>query len=240
LRQVLGEVASMAVTKEIKLAPSILSADVTRLGECVEEAVDSGADYIHVDVMDGHYVPNLTFGPLVVRAIRAITAVPIDVHLMVREPEKFLPWFADAGADILTVHAEAATDLRDIVERIKCLGVGAGVAINPGTPTNVIEPLLSELELVLLMTVNPGFPGQQFVPSVISKIQRVRYLLDTKGAKAQLEVDGGINKETIPGVVVAGATVLVAGSAVFDSQLGVKGAIKELLQCVEACKGASG
>jgi len=230
----------MAFPKEIKLAPSILSADVTRLGECVEEAVDSGADYIHVDVMDGHYVPNLTFGPLVVRAIRSITAVPIDVHLMVQEPEKFLPWFADAGADILTVHAEAATDLRDIVERIKLLGVGAGVAINPGTPTNVIEPLLSELELVLLMTVNPGFPGQQFVSSVISKIQRVRYLLDIQGAKAQLEVDGGINKETIPGVVVAGATMLVAGSAVFDSRLGVKGAIKELLQCVEASKGASG
>jgi ribulose-phosphate 3-epimerase len=220
----------MAIGKEIKLAPSILSADITRLGECVQEAVDGGADYIHVDVMDGHYVPNLTFGPLVVKAIRAITEIPIDVHLMVQEPERFLPWFVDAGASILTVHAEAAADLPNIIRRIKVLGAGAGVAINPGTPTDLVEPLLSELDLVLLMTVNPGFSGQKFVPDVIPKIRRVRDLLDTQGNQAQLEVDGGINKVTIPAVVAAGATVLVAGSAVFDSELGVKGAIRDLLQ----------
>ena len=217
----------------IKVAPSILAADILKIENQIKMIDESGADYIHIDIMDGHYVPNLTFGPLVVRAIRSITAVPIDVHLMVQEPEKFLPWFADAGADILTVHAEAATDLRDIVERIKLLGVGAGVAINPGTPTNVIEPLLSELELVLLMTVNPGFGGQEFVPAVMKKIADVRKILDETGSKAELEVDGGIKVSNVRSVVEAGASVVVAGSAIFSSGTTIEHNIAEIRKAVD-------
>ncbi len=212
----------------LKLAPSILSADYARLGEQVEEAARAGADWIHVDVMDGHFVPNLTIGPGVVRAIRPYTTLPLDVHLMIESPERHLESFAEAGADIITVHVEVCPHLYRVVQHIKDLGKKVGVALNPGTSLQTVEEVLPLLDLVLIMTVNPGFGGQVFIEGMLDKIARLRHKLDENGLPTELEVDGGINPTNISRVIQAGARVLVAGSAVFQAREGIPQAIANL------------
>jgi ribulose-phosphate 3-epimerase len=221
---------------KIKLAPSILSADFGRLGEQVVEATQAGADYIHVDVMDGHFVPNITVGPLVVAAIRPHTSLPLDVHLMIEAPEKYIQQFAQAGANIITVHVEVCPHLHRVVESIKELGVKAGVSLNPSTPLTAVDEVLSALDLVLLMSVNPGFGGQQFIEGTVGKTARLRNRLDELGLAAELEIDGGINAEIAPRVTKAGARVLVAGAAVFNKKESVSqalGRIRESLRRLE-------
>ena len=220
-------VANLKV-KGVKLAPSILSADFARLGEQVAAAAKAGADYIHVDVMDGHFVPPITIGAPVVAAIRKWTDLPLDVHLMIEAPEKQINQFAEAGADIITVHIEACPDIKKLVQEIKGLGVKAGVSLNPETPLAAITEILPSLDLVLVMTVNPGYGGQPFIEATLDKIADLRAELDKKGLAAELEVDGGINARTAPKVVKAGARVLVAGAAVFASGQTVKNALAEL------------
>lgn len=203
----------------VKIAPSILSADFSRLGEEIADVERAGADWIHVDVMDGHFVPNLTIGPLIVEAIRPWTRLPLDVHLMIEEPDQYIPSFARAGADWISVHQEACPHLHRTIHLIKEQGVKAGVVLNPATPVEVLQPILPDLDLVLLMTVNPGFGGQAFIPGVLDKIRRVRRMLEEAGLSGvELEVDGGINPETAAETVAAGASVLVAGSAVFGQK----------------------
>lgn len=200
----------------VKLAPSILSADFARLGEQVREAEAAGADWLHIDVMDGHFVPNITIGPLIVAALRPLTRLPLDVHLMIAQPERYLADFAEAGADWLTVHVETCPHLHRTVERIKELGVKAGVTLNPATPLAALEEILPYVDLVLVMSVNPGFGGQRYIPTSTAKIRRLRALLAAAGSAAELEVDGGVKAENAAEVAAAGATVLVAGSAVFN------------------------
>ena len=212
----------------IRLAPSILSADFARLGEQVKEADAAGADYIHVDIMDGHFVPNLTIGPLVVAAIRRLTRLPFDVHLMIESPERYIPDFAAAGADNITVHQEACVHLHRVVEQIKGLGKRAGVAINPATHAGTLEEILPFIDLVLVLTVNPGFGSQSFIDTMPQKIAALRKMIDARGLDVELEVDGGIHSETAPRAVRAGATVLVAGSAVFNRRTSVAQAIRDL------------
>ena len=211
-----------------KIAASILSADFSRLGEQVAEAARGGADYIHVDVMDGRFVPNLTMGPAVVKSIRPWTDIPFDVHMMVSDPERFVPDFVDAGGDIITVHTEACTHLHRVVQQIKECGAKASVAVNPATPLSAVEAVLLDLDQLLVMTVNPGFGGQAFIPSMVEKIEQARAILDRRGLMAGLEVDGGINADTIATAVKAGATVLVAGSAIFNDRTSVADAIERL------------
>ena len=218
----------MPASAHIKIAPSILSADFSRLGQQVAEAADGGADHIHVDIMDGHFVPNLTIGPAVVEAIRPWTQLPLDVHMMVSAPERFVAAFAKAGADIITVHVEACTHLHSVVHQIRDAGVKVGVAINPATPVSAVEEVLADLDQVLVMTVNPGFGGQGFIASMVDKIGRMRALLDDRGAVADLEVDGGISAGTAGEVVRAGARVLVAGSAVYNRELSVSESIARI------------
>ena len=194
----------MADRAEIKISPSILSADFGRLGEQVAEASGAGADYIHVDIMDGHFVPNLTAGPIIVSGVRPWTDLPLDVHLMIEEPDRLIPDFAKAGANILTVHPEACRHLHRVIYQIKELGARAGVSLNPGTPASILEPVIGDVDLVLVMTVNPGFGGQKYIHSVTSKIAKVREMLDEAGSGAELEVDGGINAETAPIAVEPG------------------------------------
>ena len=218
----------MPDSPKIKISPSILSADFGRLGEQVAEASKAGADYIHVDIMDGHFVPNLTIGPIIVSGIRPWTELPLDVHLMIEEPDRLIPDFAKAGANILTVHPEACRHLHRVIYQIKDLGVRAGISLNPGTPASVLEPVIGDVDLVLVMTVNPGFGGQKYIHSVTSKIAKVRQMLDEAGSGAELEVDGGINAETASKAVEAGARVLVAGSAVFNDRDTVAGSIARI------------
>lgn len=213
---------------KIKLAPSILSADFARLGEQVAEATEAGADYIHVDVMDGQFVPPITIGAPVVAAIRKWTKLPLDVHLMIESPERQISQFAEAGADIITVHIEACPDVQKLVGQIKALGIKAGVSLNPETPLSAVSEVLPSLDLVLVMTVNPGYAGQPFIESTLDKIARLRAELDKKDLAAELEVDGGINAKTAPKVIKAGARVLVAGAAVFGSGRTVRESLAEL------------
>jgi len=213
---------------EVKLAPSVLSADFARLGEQVSEAANAGADYIHVDVMDGRFVPPITIGAPVVAAIRRWTGLPLDVHLMIETPERQIEQFAKAGADIITVHIETCSNIKQVVQSIKDLGVKAGVSLNPDTPAAAITEILPEIDLLLVMTVNPGYGGQPFIESTLEKIAGLRTELDEKSLAAELEVDGGINVEVAPRVVRAGARVLVAGAAVFSSGKTVAQALREL------------
>ena len=202
----------------VRLAPSILSADFASLGAQVAAAQRGGADLIHVDVMDGHFVPNLTMGPAVVAAVRRVTTLPLDVHLMVTDPDRFLDAFAEAGASILTVHAEVLPHLSRTIQAIKQLGCLAGVALNPSTPLSAIEEVAGEVDLVLVMSVNPGFGGQSFLPNSESKIARVRQLLTSAGSDADIEVDGGIDPGNVGLVVAAGATMIVAGASIFGTK----------------------
>jgi len=214
----------------VKIAPSILSADFARLGEQVAEATKAGADYIHVDVMDGRFVPNLTIGAPVVAAIRAGTSLPLDVHLMIEAPEQHIKHFVNAGANIVTVHIEASPHIHRVIQIIKDFGVKAGIALNPGTPIETLGEILPSVDLVLVMTVNPGFGGQVFIEGMVEKIARMRAELDRRGLTAELEVDGGINAKNAPRVVQAGATVLVAGAAIFNSSQTVAEALKKIQQ----------
>ena len=186
---------------KVKLAPSILSADFARLGEQVTEAAKAGADYIHVDVMDGHFVPNITIGAPVVHSIRSLTGLPLDVHLMIEHPEQYISDFAASGADIITVHVEACTHLHRTIQCIKEMGEKTGIALNPATPLNSIEEILPYVDLILIMSVNPGFGGQSFIPQTLSKIARLRGMLDERKLNAELEVDGGITADNAPSIV---------------------------------------
>ena len=209
----------------VKVAPSVLSADFGRLGEQVAEAARGGADWIHLDVMDGRFVPNLTFGPPVIEALRSFTDIPFDVHVMAQDPGSLVPALVDAGADYVTVHAEAVVHLHRTVAQIKDRGARAGVALNPATPFSAVAELVSDVDLLLVMSVNPGFGGQQFISGSLDKIRRTRRELDEAGSRAELEVDGGVSALNAPDVCRAGATVIVAGSAVFNHPSGVAAGI---------------
>jgi len=216
----------------IKLAPSVLAADFARLGDHVAELEGKGADRLHVDVMDGAFVPNLTMGPLVVEALRRAAALPLEVHLMIREPERHLEAFANAGADALIVHVETCPHVHRTVQRIKELGLKAGVALNPGTPARWLHEVLPDLDLALVMTVNPGFGGQAFVPSMLDKVAKVRGWIQKRAPGCELEVDGGIDAQTAPRAVAAGADVLVAGTAVFGHAAGAAAGLERLRAAV--------
>jgi ribulose-phosphate 3-epimerase len=213
---------------DIKLAPSILAADFARLGDQVAEAEKAGADRIHVDVMDGHFVPNITMGPVIVQSLRPVTRLPLETHLMISDPDLYLDDFAEAGSDSLLVHWEGNNNLHRTVQRIKALGKRVGVVINPATPAAVLEEILQDLDQVLVMTVNPGFGHQRFVHTTLPKIRRVRQMIDEIKRDCDLEVDGGIDATTAPLVVDAGANVLVAGSAIFAEGEGISAAMKRL------------
>ncbi|MDP2726416.1 MAG: ribulose-phosphate 3-epimerase [Dehalococcoidia bacterium] len=216
----------------VKLSPSILSADFGRLGAQAAEAEAAAADYIHVDVMDGHFVPNLTIGPVVVSALRSATHLPLDVHLMIEAPERYLADFAKAGANILTVHVETCAHLHSTIQQIRALGVKAGISLNPGTSLSTVEEVLPMVDLVLVMSVNPGFSGQSFIPSSIEKVRRLREMLNRVGLGTELEVDGGIGPQTAPSGVKAGANVLVAGSAVFNQKKSVAENIQAIRESI--------
>lgn len=211
-----------------KLAPSILTADFARLGEQIGAAEQAGVEYIHVDVMDGHFVPNITIGPLLVETLKRITRLPLDVHLMIERPEQYIKDFAQAGASILTVHQEVCPHLHRILQQIRAEGCRAGVSINPATPLVMVDEVLEDADLFLIMTVNPGFGGQTFIERTLDKIVRLRRLLDGRGAHAELEVDGGIKSSNIARIVAAGADVIVAGSAIFRPDATVQQAVAEL------------
>ena len=200
----------------IKIAPSILSADFAKLGEEIKDVERGGADYIHVDVMDGHFVPNITIGPLIVEAIRPVTKLPLDVHLMIENPDQYIEEFARAGADYITVHVEACKHLHRTIGLIKSLGVKAGVVLNPATPVYTIQHIIKHVDMVLLMSVNPGFGGQSFIHEVLPKIREVKAMADEFNPALEIEIDGGVNEETAKLCIEAGANVLVAGSAIYN------------------------
>ncbi|MCH6267132.1 MULTISPECIES: ribulose-phosphate 3-epimerase [Neobacillus] len=200
----------------VKIAPSILSADFAKLGEEIIAVEKGGADYIHVDVMDGHFVPNITIGPLIVEAIRPVTKLPLDVHLMIENPDQYIEAFAKAGADYITVHVEACRHLHRTIQNIKSYGVKAGVVLNPATPVESIQHIIGDIDMVLLMSVNPGFGGQKFIPEVLPKIKKVKQMAVEKGVEIEIEIDGGVNPETAKLCIEAGANVLVAGSAIYN------------------------
>lgn len=216
------------MNKRYLIAPSILSADFTHLGDQITTAQNAGADWVHIDVMDGHFVPNLTMGPFIVKTCSQITDLPLDVHLMVENPDALLPAFAEAGASHLTVHIETCPHIHRTLQSIRELGCSPGITLNPGTPASHIEPVLPFVDLVLVMTVNPGYAGQSFIPEVLPKISRLRALLDDINPDARLEVDGGINPDTIPETVEAGADVFVAASAVFGHPQGIAAGIQAM------------
>ncbi|NMO15962.1 ribulose-phosphate 3-epimerase [Pyxidicoccus fallax] len=204
--------------RPIRISPSLLSCDFGRIAEEVRAVEAAGADLIHVDVMDGRFVPNITIGPVIVEAIKRVATKPLDVHLMIEEPERYVPAFAKAGADLLTVHVEATTHLHRTLQQIRGAGASPSVVLNPSTPLSAIEEVLGDVEMVLLMSVNPGFGGQSFIESTVDKVRRLRAMLDARGLDVDIEVDGGINATTAKRVVEAGATVLVAGSYVFGAK----------------------
>lgn len=205
----------------VKIAPSLLTADFARLGEQLREAEAAGADYIHLDVMDGHFVPPITFGSLLIAAARRATSLPLDIHLMVERPERQLQAFAEVGAGILSVHVEVCPHMHRTLQQIKELGCRAGVCLNPGTPPSALEEVLEEVEQVMVMGVNPGWGGQELIPSTLDKLRRIRAMLDERGLAADIEVDGGVKVENAASCVEAGARVLVAGSAVFNDRASV-------------------
>jgi ribulose-phosphate 3-epimerase len=202
--------------QHLMIAPSILSADFARLGEEITSVVAAGAEVIHIDVMDGHFVPNITIGPLVVAAVRKITTAPLDVHLMISEPDRYLEAFAEAGADWITVHVETCPHLHRTIDAIKKLGKKAGAVLNPATPLATLECILDDLDLVMLMSVNPGFGGQRFIPGAIDKTRRVKAMIEERGLQTGIEIDGGVSPATIGPIAEAGANIFVAGSAVFN------------------------
>ena len=221
---------------QVKLAPSILNADFGHLADQVRQAEAAGADWLHVDVMDGQFVPNITMGPLIVEAVRKATSLPIDVHLMIEEPRRFLREFADAGADGLTVHVEAVRHLDATVAEIREAGARAGAALNPATPLAAVEEIATRLDLLLVMTVNPGFGGQRLIPETLGKVARARALLDRLGARAELQVDGGVNRENVAELVRRGARVIVAGSSVFVGGEGIRANVAALRAQIEAAR----
>lgn len=222
----------MSISPRVWIAPSLLSADFGNFAQAARAAREAGAELLHFDVMDGVFVPNITFGAQTVQALRHHSDALFDVHLMIVQPERYIEQFAQAGADIITVHAEATVHLQRTLAQIRECGLRAGVALNPATPLDVVEYVLPDIDLLLVMTVNPGFGGQQFIPEMLRKIARARAMLDKAGGEALLEVDGGINCATVPLVVQAGARVLVAGSSVFGHPEGVRAGVEELLQAV--------
>ena len=222
----------------LRIAPSILSADFARLGEDVAAAEAGGADLLHVDVMDGRFVPNITVGIPVMESLAAVARVPLDVHLMIVEPERLIPDFVAAGADKITVHQEAVTHLDRAVHQIRDLGATAGVSLNPSTPDATLTEILPELDLVLVMSVNPGFGGQSFIPGVLPKVERLRAAIDERGLATELEVDGGIKPDNVARVVTAGANVIVAGSAVYNDRMTVAEAVAAMRAAVEGMAGS--
>ena len=215
----------MPSERQIKIAPSILSADFSRLGDQVAEAERGGADAIHIDIMDGNFVPNITMGPVVVEAIRRYTNLPFDLHLMIDAPDRYIADFAAAGADTITVHAEACVHLHSVVQRIRAASKRPSVAISPATPVSALEEIIADLDQALVMTVNPGFGGQAFIEAMLGKISRVRAMIEERGLDTDLQVDGGISAATAAAVARAGANVLVAGSAVYNDRMSVADAI---------------
>lgn len=220
--------------KNTRISPSILSADFAVLGQEVRAIGEAGADYVHVDVMDGHFVPNITIGPAVVKALRPHSPLPFDVHLMISPVDPYVQAFAEAGADIITVHPEAGPHVHRTLQLIKSLGKKAGVSINPGTPLATVKPLMEEVDLILVMSVNPGFGGQSFIPESLRKLESLRRMIDDSGRDIDLEVDGGINLETAPQAIAAGADVLVAGTATF------KGGPAAYAENIRALRGPAG
>ena len=218
----------------VKIAPSILSADFARLGEQIREAEEGGADWIHVDVMDGHFVPNITIGPLVAAAAKRATSLPVDVHLMIERPERYLEAFAEAGADYLTVHVETSPHLHRTVQRIRELGVRPGVTLNPATPVESLTEILPFVDLVLVMSVNPGFGGQSYISTSTARIARIRRMLDERGLDdVELQVDGGVAPDTAAEVAGAGASVVVAGSAVYNARASVAENLRRLREAMD-------